>query len=222
VFAVKGSRYITHMLKLRGIEPALGNFFASGIANLREKLGPFLWQLPPNLGFNPERVEAFLAQLPRDARAAARIARRHDERVEGRALTAYGSNRPLRHALEVRHPSFAVPEFVALLRKHGVALVVADTGGRWPEHDDVTADFVYIRLHGPKKLYASRYSDESLERWAERIRIWRTGGEIPQRCISSDRAPQLEKRDVYCYFDNTDKLHAPPNALSLRRKLLGV
>jgi len=142
--------------------------------------------------------------------------------VEGRALTAYGPNRPLRHAFEARHPSFAVPEFVALLRKRGVALVVADTGGKWLEHDDVTADFVYIRLHGPKKLYQSRYSDAALERWAERIRLWSTGRETRERCISRDPASGAAERDVYCYFDNTDKLHAPYNALSLRRKLMGV
>ena len=220
VFAVKGSRYITHMLKLKGIEPALSNFLASGVANLREKLGPVLWQLPPNLGFHPERLDAFLSLLPRDASAASRLARRHDARVEGRALTAYGSSRALRHALEVRHPSFAVPEFIALLRRHGVALVVADTGGKWIENDDLTADFVYIRLHGPKKLYASRYGAAALDRWAGRIRRWSTGGEPDDaRHISGEPPPRARTRDVYCYFDNTDKNHAPGDALRLLRRL---
>jgi uncharacterized protein YecE (DUF72 family) len=220
VFAVKGSRYITHMLKLNRTDAALANFFASGLANFRDKLGPILWQLPPNLGFNPERIDAFLSLLPRDARAASRLARRHDERVEGRAQTAFGANRPLRHALEVRHPSFAVPEFIALLRKHGVAFVVADTGGKWLEHHDITAHFVYVRLHGPKKLYASRYSDATLARWSERIALW-AGGSAPRDapCIADDAAPRAASRDVYCYFDNTDKNHAPGDALRLMRML---
>jgi uncharacterized protein YecE (DUF72 family) len=220
VFAVKGSRYITHMLKLNRIEPALANFFASGLASLREKLGPILWQLPPNLAFNPERIDAFLSLLPRDARTASRLARRHDARVEGRAQTTFGTNRPLRHALEVRHPSFAVPEFIALLRKHGVAFVVADTGGKWLEHQDVTADFVYVRLHGPKKLYASRYGNAALAGWAARIRLW-AGGRTPRDapCIAAGPAPSVDSRDVYCYFDNTDKNHAPGDALRLMRML---
>ena len=220
VFAVKGSRYVTHFLKLKGVEVALANFFASGVAALREKLGPFLWQLPPNLAFDPQRIDAFLSLLPRDARAAAALARRHDQRVEGRSLTAWGPNRALRHALEVRHPSFAGPDFIALLRRHGVAFVVADTGGKWLEFHDVTSDFVYVRLHGPGKLYASDYSAAALARWAERIRMWSAGRQAREaRCISSDPAPRADRRDVYCYFDNTDKRHAPRNALSLRRKL---
>jgi uncharacterized protein YecE (DUF72 family) len=220
VFSIKGSRYVTHFLKLKRIEPALANFFASGVASLREKLGPFLWQLPPNLAFDPGRIDAFLSLLPRDARSAAALARRHDERVEGRTQTAFGTNRPLRHALEVRHPSFVVPEFIALLRRHGVAFVVADTGGKWPEFEDVTADFVYVRLHGPGKLYASDYSDAALARWAARVRRWSEGGAVRDaRCISRDPVPRAAARDVYCYFDNTDKLHAPGDALDLMRLL---
>jgi uncharacterized protein YecE (DUF72 family) len=223
VFAIKGSRYVTHFLKLKRSEAALANFFASGVAALREKLGPFLWQLPPNLAFDPERIDGFLSLLPRDARAAAALARRHDQRVEGRALTAWGTNRPLRHALEVRHPSFAVPEFIALLRRHGVAFVVADTGGKWLEFHDVTADFVYVRLHGPGRLYASGYSRAALARWAERIRSWSAGAAPSDApCIAPDEPPSAAQRDVYCYFDNTDKRHAPINAVYLQRLLLGV
>lgn len=220
VFSVKGSRYITHMLKLRRVEPALGNFFASGMANLRSKLGPFLWQLPPNLKFDPERIDAFLSLLPHDTRAASALARRHDERVAGRAETAFGANRRLRHAIEARHPSFVAPEFIALLRSHGVAFVVADTGDKWLEYEDVTADFVYIRLHGPKKLYASGYSRAALEHWAQRIRLWSRGlAPRDARVISGAAAPRAKTRDLYCYFDNTDKHHAPGDALALMRML---
>jgi uncharacterized protein YecE (DUF72 family) len=220
VFSVKGSRYVTHFLKLKGIEPALGNFFASGIANLRDKLGPFLWQFPASFAFDPERIDAFLSLLPRDARSASALARRHDARVEGRSQTAYGTNRTLRHAIEVRHPSFAVPELIALLRKHGVAFVIADTGEKWLDYEDVTTDFVYIRLHGPKEIYASGYSAAALSRLAERIRLWSTGREPGDaRTISRDPAPRSRTRDVYCYFDNTDKHHAPGDALALMRNL---
>ena len=139
VFAVKGPRFVTHMLKLRDCEQAVANFFASGIANLGDKLGPILWQLPPMLRFDPERLAPFLAALPRDTDAAAAIARRRNDKVKGRARLAFGPRRPLRHALEVRHPSFVDPAFVDLLRDQNVALVVADTAGKWPYAEDLTA-----------------------------------------------------------------------------------
>ena len=177
VFAVKGGRFVTHMLKLHGVETALANFFASGIANLGEKLGPFLWQLPPNLRFDADRLRAFLDLLPHDADAATALARRRDDKVRGRARLAYGANRPIRHAIEVRHPSFATPAFVALLRERRIGLVVADTAGKWPHLEDVTADFVYVRLHGDKELYVSGYTPAALRRWAARIRAWSEGSQ---------------------------------------------
>jgi uncharacterized protein YecE (DUF72 family) len=158
VFAVKGSRYITHMLRLRGVETALANLFASGLCELREKLGPFLWQLPPTLAFEPDKLAAFLALLPRTGAAAADLARRHDARVSGRVKLDFDPRMRLRHALEVRHRSFETPAFVALLRRHRVALVAADTAGKWPLIEDVTADFVYVRLHGDEKIYESGYT----------------------------------------------------------------
>ena len=100
VFSVKGPRFVTHMLKLRNAEPALANFFASGVANLRDKLGPFLWQLPPMLGFDAERLEGFFELLPRDTDQAAALARRRNDKVRGRARLACGDNRLLRHALD--------------------------------------------------------------------------------------------------------------------------
>jgi len=216
IFSVKGPRFVTHMLKLRNIDAALANFFASGIANLREKLGPFLWQLPPVLRFDADRLERFFEQLPRDTDAAGALARRHNDKVRGRARVAYGHNRALRHAMEVRHPSFVDPAFVALLRKHAIALVVADTAGKWPLAEDVTADFVYMRLHGDKKLYVSGYSNPVLRQWAARIDRWRSGDEPEDaRRIASSLRPARQARDVYCYFDNDAKVKAPRDAARL-------
>src|SRR6478752_5396205 len=131
VFSVKAPRFITHIKRLRDIGAPLANFFASGVANLREKLGPILWQLPPTMRYDPQVLEGFLASLPGDTAAASRLARRHDARVTGRARIAFGPARRLRHALEVRHDSFIDPALVDQLRRHDVALVIADTAGKW-------------------------------------------------------------------------------------------
>ena len=222
VFAVKGNRFLTHMLKLRGIDKPLANVLASGMFALREKLGPILWQFPPQLRFEADKIEAFLAQLPRDTGQALALARGHDERMEGRALLEIDAVRPLRHAVEVRHESFRDDAFIRLLRKYGVALVVADTAGKWPDYEDVTADFVYIRLHGEHELYASGYEDASLERWAQRIRLWSEGKQPADARLMSDSAPPTRKRrDVYCYFDNDIKVRAPFDAQRLM-ELLGL
>jgi len=222
VFAVKGGRFITHMLKLRNVERAMANFFASGIANLADALGPFLWQLPPMLRFEPDRLRDFFALLRRDTDGAAALARRRDEKVKGRARLAYGPNRPLRHCLEVRHDSFRTPEFIALLREHRIGLVVADTAGKWQYADDVTADFVYVRLHGDEELYVSGYTRRALETWAARIRAWRAGDVPPQaQLIAPAAAMPRAARDVYVYFDNDAKVKAPRDARSLMR-LLGL
>ena len=220
VFAVKGSRYITHMLKLNGAEAPLANFFASGVLRLGAKLGPILWQFPPQLGFDAARFDAFFALLPRDTAAALALARRHDARVAGRAWLQIDTSRPLRHAVEVRHPSFVDPAFVALLRRHRIALVVADTAGRWPLLEDLTADFVYVRLHGDEVLYASGYGDAALDRWAARIDAWRHGGQVDDaRLASSVTARKRRARDVFCYFDNDVKVHAPYDAAHLAARL---
>jgi uncharacterized protein YecE (DUF72 family) len=220
VFAVKGSRYITHLRRLKGIEAPLANFFASGLLELGPKLGPLLWQFPPQLPFLPERFDAFFALLPRDTEAAAALARRHDARLEGRASCRSDAKRPLRHAVEIRHESFRDPAFIALLRKHGLALVVADTAGRWPLLEDLTSDFVYLRLHGDKELYASGYDDAALQRWAERIEAWRAGGQPADARHASEKAPRRRAaRDVYVYFDNDVKVHAPYDAAALARRL---
>ncbi len=220
VFAVKGGRFITHMKRLKDIEKPLANFFAQGVLELKEKTGPFLWQFPPMMRYEPERFERFFELLPRDMEQALSLARRRDARMLGRARLAIGPNRSLRHAVEVRHESFLCEGFVQQLRRHRVALVVADTAGRWPYCEDVTADFVYVRLHGDKQLYASGYTDAALERWAQRIRAWSEGTQPPPgRCISARPPPRRRARDVYCYFDNDVKVRAPYDARRLMQKL---
>jgi uncharacterized protein YecE (DUF72 family) len=221
VFSVKGGRYITHMLRLREVEQALANFFASGLFNLREKLGPLLWQFPPNFKYDRARMERFFRLLPRDTDAARALARRRSAWMKGRVRLAIDADRPMRHAVEVRHESFLDPSFVELLREQRIALVVAETAGQWPMAQDVTTDFLYMRLHGDKELYRSGYSDRALSRWAERIRAWHGGAEPEDaKKISADGPPAAQPRDVYCYFDNTDvKLRAPIDARSLMRKL---
>jgi uncharacterized protein YecE (DUF72 family) len=202
VFAVKAGRFITHMKKLKGVESAMANFFASGLLALGEKLGPILWQLPPILKFEPDRLEEFFEQLPRDTAAAAKLAKKHDAWLKGRVLVESDKRRPIRHAMEVRHESFKDPRFVELLGKHDVALVVADTAGKWPFMEDVTSDFVYVRLHGDEELYVSGYTESALDTWAARCRSWMKAG-----------------RDVYVYFDNDVKVRAPFDAMALARKL---
>jgi uncharacterized protein YecE (DUF72 family) len=220
VFAVKGSRFITHLKQLRDIETPLANFFASGVLRLEEKLGPFLWQFSPRFKFDAERLESFFALLPRDTETAAALAERHDQRLAGRAWTRTGRRRDLRHAIEIRHPSFLDPAFVALLRRHRVALVFADSVA-WPYAEDLTADFVYLRLHGSEELYTSGYSDEALDHWATRIKLWARGLEPNDaRLIAPEtRTPRHNARDVYVYFDNDAKVRAPVDARSLRAKL---
>jgi uncharacterized protein YecE (DUF72 family) len=221
LFAVKGSRFITHMLKLREVRTPLANFFASGVLGLGAKLGPLLWQFPPQLGFDAERFDAFFRLLPRDTEAALALARDHDARLEGRALLAIDRRRPIRHAVEIRHPSFVDPAFVALLRAHRIALVVADTAGRWPLLEDLTADFVYVRLHGDEELYASGYGAVALDRWAARIDAWRRGGQPADAHLAAPGAapPRRRSRAVYCYFDNDIKVHAPYDAAHLAARL---
>ena len=198
VFAVKGPRFVTHMKRLRDCEQALANFFASGVLRLGEKLGPILWQLPPTLRFDDAVLDAFLSSLPRDTEAALALARKRDTTLmHGRTALSIDRKRPLRHALEMRHPSFCDPSCMKLLRKHKVGVVVADTAGKFPYLEDVTADFVYLRLHGDAQLYASGYSDHALDRWGERIAAWAAGGEPSDAQRVGPRASKRARRDVY-------------------------
>lgn len=199
VFAVKGGRYVSHLLRLRNVETALANFFASGVLALGPKLGPVLWQLPANLPFEEDVLDAFFALLPRTTQEAARLATRHDDKVrEDRALTTTELDLPVRHALEFRSETFCTDAAFDVMRRHGVACVWADTAGRWPKAEVDTADFRYVRLHGDAELYASGYSATALDEWAARVRGWADAGQ-----------------DVFVYFDNDIKGYAPHDAMGL-------
>jgi uncharacterized protein YecE (DUF72 family) len=207
VFGVKGGRYLTHMLRLRGIEQAMANFFASGVLLLGDELGPVLWQLPERLRFDADLLDRFCARLPATRREAAILAGEHDGKVKHAEVPEVEQDAPLLHALEPRHPSFAGQAAADILRRHGVALVLADSAGRFPVFDEATAGFVYARLHGGEKLYTSGYDAGSLRRWAGLIR----------RQATANGA----ERDVYVYFDNDAKGHAPHDAEAMAR-LLGA
>jgi len=218
LFAVKGPRFITHMLKLRRSDTPLANFFGNGVLALGAKLGPILWQFPPNFRFTPEKLSEFFEKLPRDTEAAARLARKHDHRIKGRAYWRTDANRPLRYAMEIRHESFRCREFIELLRKHDVALVVADTVD-WPLLFDVTADFVYCRLHGSEQLYASGYESAALDVWAKRLVAWSQGGELRDGDCAHPKKARKGPRDVFVYFDNDAKVRAPFDARALQDKV---
>ncbi len=223
VFAVKGSRFITHMLKLRNVEIALANFFASGLLALGRKLGPILWQLPPNFSFRPEVLESFFKLLPRTMQQAADLATGHEVRLAGRSFVEPEMDGPLRHAIEIRHQSFVSEEFIALLRRHRIALVCADTV-EWPLLMDVTADFVYCRLHGSEVLYASGYDAQALDDWAVRVVAWATGRRASAIPASLSHVPEAgrgapDTRDVYVYFDNDAKVRAPFDAQGLMERV---
>ncbi len=219
-FAVKGSRYITHTRRLREVEEPLSNFLGQGLLRLGAKLGPILWQFPPSFHFDPDRFENFFNLLPKTTTAAAQQAAQHGPVLRGRAWTETDANRPVRHALEIRHESFAVPEFIELLRKHNIGLVVADTV-EWPLLFDVTSDFVYCRLHGSEQLYASGYDDAALDRWAERIAAWALGARPPEgdRLAHPAKPHQARKLAVHVYFDNDMKVRAPADAHTLERNV---
>jgi len=217
VFAVKAPRFITHLKRLNQAETPLANFIASGLLRLGAKLGPVLWQLPPNFRFDAERIEAFLKLLPHDTRAAARLGRRHDDRLKAPAWLKVEQEQRLRHAFEIRHDSFRDRAFIDLLRRYDVALVCADTVD-WPLLMDVTSDFVYCRLHGSQELYASGYGDKALDTWARRVAAWARGGEPSDAERVGPKAPR-HRRDVFVYFDNDQKVRAPVDAKALTERV---
>jgi uncharacterized protein YecE (DUF72 family) len=217
-YAVKGPRYLTHMLQLTRIEAPLANFFASGPLALGDRLGPILWQFPARFAFDAKKLEAFFKLLPRSTKAATTLGQHHDERLRSQPFLDAGKDRAIRHAIEIRHESFRDPAFIALLRRYDVALVTADTVD-WPLLMDLTSDFVYCRLHGSAELYRSRYSEKQLDRWAARIRAWSSGARMTDGNFVTPPLDDGRKRDVFLFFDNTDKLQAPDNARSLMRRL---
>jgi len=189
---------------------------------LGEKLGPILWQLPPNLAWNKQRLSEFFELLPRTAKEAGILARKHNAKLKAPAWTKIGpavAERPLRYALEIRHPSFMTSQFFQLLRQYNVAFVFADTAGKWPYAEDLTADFVYGRLHGAEKLYVSGYNDNALDWWADRIKKWREGRQPRDAKLVTDRKGDNRKRDVFIYFDNDAKVYAPFDATRLAKRL---
>lgn len=199
-FAVKGGRYITHLKQLKDVDTALANFFASGVLALGDRLGPVLWQLPSRTVFDAGRLEAFLQLLPYSGAAAAELAARHDDKVP-EPLTTIDTDRAIRHVLEVRNESFRVPEFVDMLRRHSVGLVLSHSAGTFPYFDEVTSDLIHVRLHGSERLYVGSYSDAELDEWAADVTRWSTN------------------HDVRVYFDNDTDAVAPFDAMRLRKRL---
>ena len=224
VFSVKCPRFITHIRRLREIEGPLANFLASGVLLFEKKLGPFLWQLPPNFKYQAELLENFFKLLPMDSATALNIARSHDERIKTDDGLEVSGKFPVRHAIEIRNQSFANEEFIALLRKYNVGLVCADTP-EWPRMMDLTSDFIYCRLHGSEKLYENGYDDKALDDWARRVADWAQGREPKDaERVVDEAGPKRAARDVFVYFDNDLKVKAPVDAqaLSVRiQKILG-
>lgn len=214
IFSLKANRFITHIKRLNDIEIPMANFLASGPLRLKEKLGPILWQFPPSMPFDPDKMESFLKLLPKDFKQASRLGKK-SQLVKERTYLHVEKNFKMRHAVEIRHFSFLNPWFIELLRKYNVAIVFADTAGKWPYLEDVTADFIYLRLHGDSKLYVSGYDDKTLKFWSERIKAWKKGKEPPDRLTISDDIPAPIERDVYVYFDNDAKVRAPIDAKGL-------
>ena len=218
IFSVKAHKEITHVKRLRNVDASIANFFASGFLELKDKLGPILWQFPPTFKFDPELFKKFLDLLPKDISSAAACARKSERYIKPDSKEKY-EDKKLRHAVEIRNESFATDEFIDLLKDADVALVIADTAGRWPQFEEITSDFVYMRLHGDTELYRSGYSEEAIEYWFKRMKLWHDGGQPKDaKLISPKDRAKTGDRDVYCYFDNTDKLWAPYDARKILEK----
>lgn len=207
-FAVKGGRFITHLKKLSRVEQPLATFLASGPLALGKKLGPVLWQLPEQLPFDAQRIEHFFTLLPAthgDAAAAAAGADRSkfERWAQDPVIGTACPDRPLRHVLEVRHPSYENDAFLDLCRRYRVAVVCADTAGRWPWIDRPTTDLGYFRLHGSRQLYASDYTGDELDGWVDRIHGWAEAG----------------VQQLRVFFDNDANGFAPRNAMTLAERL---
>ncbi len=219
VFAVKGNQYITHIRRLKDVEEPLCNFLASGLLCLKEKMGPLLWQFPPSVILKDDRFEHFLKLLPFTSKAAVRLAKKHTAKVEGRSYTKAAGDFPIRHAFEFRHPSFMTPKFMDLLKKYNVAVVFAHSGMKSPYTEDLTADFVYARMHGQETKYKKGYPEKSIEWLAKRVELWAAGRQSKDAQTISDAKPRAIARDVYIYFDTEAKDYAPKDAIHLLKRL---
>jgi uncharacterized protein YecE (DUF72 family) len=194
VFALKGPQFATNRRVLAEAGPSIERFFASGVLELQSKLGPVLWQMAPTKKFDAEDFEAFLALLP--------------QRLDGRAI---------RHAVEVRHESFLVADFIALLRKFLVAPVLVESD-KHPLIADVTADFVYGRLQKAAEKVPTGYAPAGLDTWATRARMWENGG-APDDLKPIAGTPAKQKRDVFLYMIAGAKVRAPAAAMALIERL---
>jgi len=218
IFAVKGSKFITHIERLKEVRIPLANFFASGVLLLGDKLGPILWQFAPWFRFDEKVITDFMDLLPGNTREAAKLAGENTIKTKAKASTEFVSDIELRYAFEPRHESFFTGEFVELLEKRNAALAIADTGDKFSYAEDVTADFLYIRLHG-QDLYVSDYNDQVLNRWSRRIKSWQKGSEPSDAVKIRKKRPAKIPRDIYVYFDNSIAGHAPFDAIHLAERL---
>lgn len=197
VFALKAPRYATHRSNLSGAGPTIKRFVAGGILELKDKLGPINWQLMPTTQFDPVDFEGFLKLLP--------------EKAAGRTL---------RHAIEARHNSFRVPEFVALARQYGVAIVVAGDS-KYPEIADPTAPFIYARIMGTQPTQPLGYAKPALDLWARRARTWSEGGPAEGLELASEQKAERVARDVYLYVISGHKVANPAAAQALIERVAG-
>lgn len=217
VFGVKGPMLVTHRKRLKDVEIPLANFFACGILALGRHLGPFVWQLPENLKFDTARIETFLDLLPHTTADLIALGQKHDDRLgHAPALDVTGIE-TVRHAIEVRHESFADPTFIAMLRARNVALVCADTPS-WPWRD-LTADFAYCRLQGPPRAEATGYAPADLDALAQQFGQWARGHPGAGPFLAPPIEPLPAGRDVFAYFVHEDKLHAPDNARAVAERV---
>ena len=191
VFAIKGVRYAVNRRVLREAGDSINRFMDSGVTELGDKLGPLLWQFAPYKKFDAADFGAFLELLPKT--------------FDGRRL---------RHVVEVRHDSFCVPEFIALLREFGIAVVYAEHA-TYPAIPDVTSDFVYSRLQKGEEKLKQGYPPKALDAWAKRAQIWAEGGEPKDLKKIDKKASAKKPRDVFMYFIHEAKVRAPAAAMAL-------
>jgi uncharacterized protein YecE (DUF72 family) len=191
VFALKASRYCTNRKVLAEAGESVERFVGQGIVELGDKLGPILWQFMATKKFDADDMAAFLALLPKSHAGVT-----------------------LRHAVQVRHESFAVPAFVAMARAAGVAIVYADSAD-YPAIADVTGDFVYARLEAAEEAHPAGYAPAALDRWAVAARTWAKGGRPEGLPYVEDSAPVKQARDTFVFFINGAKVRAPQGAMAL-------